>query len=174
MIYTKLAHSVSPIPLPAGIVTDDLTRNPYEIVPGHLTGLIINGDNKHKIIVFSIYLDCHDKHGDKNEAIRYTLGLIISSMNMPFVIMGDWQYTPEQLAETGWLEIIDGYIVAPDEPTCKQSGRKTDGSIIDYAVVSNWVAPKVVYIRVLDDMAFNLHKMVEMGVNFKAMVISEC
>ena len=49
-----------------------------------------------------------------------------------------------------WLETINGYVIATSEPTCKQNGRNTKGSILDYAVVSNWIVPVVNHIRVVD------------------------
>ena len=106
-------------------------------------------------------MDCHDKKSDENMAILMLIGLTVSHNKLPFVI-GDWPLTPQGLAAMSWLHTIDGYIVATDEVTCFQEGRNTEGSVIDYAVVSNLMAPMVDYIRVLDDWAYRPHKYVEL------------
>jgi len=173
MIYTKPAHKICPIPTPEGMDMPDSTRNPYDIIEGRLTGMIIHGRGGKSIMIFSVYMECGDKNSKVNCMIRYTLGLLIASTNLPYVIMGDWQVNPHELAELGWLETIEGYVVAPDEPTCKQEGRNTEGSIIDYAVVSNWVAPRIRHIRVLHDYAYNPHKYVELEMDYSCAVIEE-
>ena len=173
MIYTKPMHTICPIPIPDGMETPDGTRNPYEIIEGRLTGMIMHGRDQKSIMIFSVYMECGDINSHTNSMIRYTLGLLIASTNLPYIIMGDWQANPQTLSELRWLETIEGYIIAPDEPTCMQEGRNTDGSIIDYAVVSNWVVPRVRYIRVLQEYAFKPHKYVEMEVDFNCAVIEE-
>ena len=103
-------------------------------------------------MMINVYMDCHDKFGIKNKAIMYNLGIIIAAAKMPYILMGDWQLTPEELASVDWLNTIDVYIVAPDEVTCMLKNRNTSGSIIDYAVVSNWLVPIVKYINGLRTM----------------------
>ena len=107
-------------------------------------------------------MDCHDKKSDENMAILMLIGLTVSHNKLPFVMIGDWPLTPQGLAAMGWLHTIVGYIVATDEVTCFQEGRNTEGSVIDYAVVSNLMALMVDYIRVLDDWACRPHKYVEL------------
>ena len=85
-------------------------------------------------------MDCHDKFGTKNRAILYYVGLLVNAMKVSYIIMGDWQLTPQELASVGWLNTIDGYVIATEEVTCLMKNKNTQGSVIDFAVVSNWIA----------------------------------
>ena len=150
--YVRPSLCFYPIPIPDVIELENYKRNPYEIIPGHATGITLR---------------------TKNKAILYNLGAIISAAKMQYIIMGDWQLNPEELALIGWLNTINVHVIATDEITCRQKNRNTEGSVIDYAVVSNWVMPKVKHIRVTDDADFSPHKYVEMVIGFKGATISE-
>ena len=54
-------------------------------------------------------------------------------VNLPFVIMGDWNMAPEMLQQTGWVKKMQGEIMLPKgvQSTC------STGSLLDYAVASN-------------------------------------
>ena len=70
------------------------------------------------------------------------------------------------------VEIVDGYIVAPDEPTCCTSMAKT-GSVIDYAVISNRLTPMVEYIMADDNDPYQPHRRVIMKFHGNMTSISE-
>ena len=117
MLYTRPAIDICPVKLPEGMEIDSTMRNPYDLIPGHLTGMIINGWVKSRFMQFSIYLDGNSKTGAKNRAILMLIGLIVAHNQLPFIITGDWNLTPEELASMGWLHTIGGYIIATDDPT---------------------------------------------------------
>ena len=62
---------------------------------------------------------------------------MISTLKGPWVLAADFNCTPQQHEETGWLKMVCGRIVAPNLPTCKQR-------VIDFFVVSNNLAGMVV------------------------------
>ena len=70
------------------------------------------------------------------------MGMIIVANGLPFVALGDWNNSPEAIASSGWLHTIDGYVVAPEQPTCFPSHAKKR-STIDFAVVSNSLTPMI-------------------------------
>ena len=137
MTYVRPSLCIYPIPIPDVIELENHKRNPYEIIPGHVTGMVVKGWKNEAIMMINVYLDCHDKFGTKNKSILYSLGIIISTAKLLYIIMGDWQLNSEEPSTVGWLNTIDGYVIATDEITCMQKNRNTDGSVIDYAVVSN-------------------------------------
>ena len=47
-------------------------------------------------------------------AILLALGMLILANNLPYLLMQDWNNSPEELANTGWLHTIDGYVIAPE------------------------------------------------------------
>jgi len=54
---------------------------------------------------------------------------MIATLRGPWILGGDWQCTPDELREAGWLKIVKGVIYAPTAPTCGDR-------ILDYFVVS--------------------------------------
>ena len=51
------------------------------------------------------------------------------SLKGPWAIGGDWNCTPEELKQTGWLKIVKGITVAPEVNTC-------NSRVIDLLVAS--------------------------------------
>lgn len=95
------------------------TRNKYEIVAGHLSAVIINAWFYSRLLVLNSYLDQQDQLSTKNRAILMMAGVTIECLGIPFVIGADWNFTPKQIAETEWIDTINGKIVVPETPTCR-------------------------------------------------------
>ena len=57
----------------------------------------------------------------------------------PYVALCDWNCTPQQLANSGFLERIKGTIIHPRQSTC--------GRTVDFAVVADGLLPDVVHGR---------------------------
>lgn len=55
---------------------------------------------------------------------------VLNSVKGPWAIVGDWNCTPEELQQTGWLKLVQGATVAPKVHTCWQR-------IIDFFVISD-------------------------------------
>ena len=69
--------------------------------------------------------------------------------------------TPETLAGIGWLDTVDGYIVAPSEPTCKKNSG-SEGTTIDFAVLDNTLIPTVKSCELVEDDVYQPHCFVEL------------
>ena len=76
------------------------------------------------------------------------LGALVHTMNLPYVIVGDFNMTPEELIATQWIDQIRGQIVLPHATvsTCSNGGR-----VIDSAVISPVLARNVDLTVDLDD-----------------------
>ena len=64
-----------------------------------------------------------------NPGILASLVMFIQELRIPWMILGDWNCAPQELASTVFLKAVKGKLVAPLEATTSQ------GSSIDYAVV---------------------------------------
>ena len=67
------------------------------------------------------------------------------------MVAGDWNCTPEQLAETGWIGLVGGCICAPRAPTC-------NGKVYDYFVVSRCLRQSVHSVVTLVDGGLAPHR----------------
>jgi len=70
-----------------------------------------------------------------NMAKLSNLGAILKTVQAPWIVAGDWNCTPQQLAKTGWLELVDGEVVTAynTDYTCTLGV----GRMIDFVVVSH-------------------------------------
>ena len=76
---------------------------------------------------------------------------MINTVKGPWVRAADFNCTPQQLEEIGWLELVNGRIVSPNHPTCKKR-------VIDFFVVSNCMAGMVVGAVTVGDALCKPHK----------------
>ena len=94
------------------------------------------------------------KHVSNLDYLQAVAG-VLKSLRGPWVFAADFQNTPEQLRESGWLELVGGKIVAPTLPTCH---KRT----IDYFVVSKDLAGAVMGVLPVGDASCKPHKPVRM------------
>ena len=69
---------------------------------------------------------------------------IVCVLRGPWVIAGDWNIEPATLLASGWVDLVDGAIIAPQLPTCH-------GHIYDYFVISKTLAHAVAGIQRIED-----------------------
>lgn len=100
--------------MPCGIASN--LQNLYEVVPGHLSAVVVNGWGKSRFLAISVYMYVHDKFHGKNTAILLAIGMLITANALLYVVMGIWNNNPQDLASTGWLDTVDGYVIAPHIP----------------------------------------------------------
>ncbi len=74
----------------------------------------------------------------------------LGSLTGPWVVGGDWNLTPQQLAASGWLGLVGGVVCAPAKPTC-------NGSVYDYFVVAEGFADAVLGAVVIGDAEYSPH-----------------
>ncbi|CAK0802273.1 unnamed protein product, partial [Prorocentrum cordatum] len=69
------------------------------------------------------------------------VGTLVSTVQGPWLAIGDWNMTPKELAGTGWLSLVTGSVIAPfnTDYTCTLGS----GRMLDYMVVSQHAMPWV-------------------------------
>ena len=83
---------------------------------------------------------------DLLDTIAFTLGGLVG----PWILGGDWNCTPADLAATGWLQKVGGVIHAPNAPTC-------NGSVYDFFVVAAGISDQVRSTHVIGDVGLTQH-----------------
>ena len=78
----------------------------------------------------SCYLHCNwNQNRTFNLDLLQCISAMMATLRGAWIIGGDWQCTPDELRETGWLKIVKGVIYAPEAPTCGDR-------VLDFFVVS--------------------------------------
>lgn len=54
-----------------------------------------------------------DGLGPTNLALLTELAALVADLRGPWLIAGDWNLTPEMLAQSGWLQVVNGRAISP-------------------------------------------------------------
>ena len=134
--------------------------------------MVVNAWFSTRLLVLNVYLDQTDQLGVKNRAILMMAGVTIECLGIPYVMGGDWNLTPQQIIATEWINTIDGQVIAPEDPTCRPTPSHT-GKIIDYFIVSQWLAPLVLSIAIDKEDVYRPHCAVVMHIKIAPDLVYE-
>ena len=84
---TKAHVGITAPIMPVGLCADK--NNLYEVIPGHLAAVVVNGWVRSRFLAASVYMDVTDKFEVKNRAILLALGMLIVANGIPCLAMGD-------------------------------------------------------------------------------------
>ncbi|CAK0874185.1 unnamed protein product, partial [Prorocentrum cordatum] len=104
-----------------------------------------------------------------NAAKLANVGTLVSTIQGPWLAIGDWNMTPKELASTGWLAMVNGAIITPTntEYTCALGS----GRMLDYMVASQhavlWVESLLADFQAVEE-AGKAHYGLELQLNFDA------
>jgi hypothetical protein len=95
-----------------------------------------------------IYLPARstEEHAQARQDTLQDLACLLRHIRGCWVVVGDFNQHPEELAASRFLTFVQGTAVATKEATCRQGG----GSVIDYALIQANLAPAVSIERDLD------------------------
>ena len=79
-----------------------------------------------------------------------SMAFTLSGLVGPWILGGDWNCTPEDLAAIGWLRKVGGVIHAPSAPTC-------NGKVYDFFVVAEAISDQVQSTHVIAVAGFTPH-----------------
>ena len=83
-----------------------------------------------ELAVGNVYLESgKGPGGGVNPQLLAELAVFVQELRIPWIIAGDWNCTPEELASAGFLMLVKGRLLAPAQETT------TQGSEIDFGVV---------------------------------------
>ena len=140
-----------------------------EVVPGRAAVALWNGGAvPGGLVVASVYLECGVGMNDGNWQVVKSLATELRVMDRPFIIGGDFQQAPSELAEAGVMNLFeDAEVVwatgagAEAAGTCCTKGR---WSTIDYFIVSRALVQKVVCCEVELEAALRPHRPVKLTI----------
>ena len=84
-----------------------------------------------EILICSVYLPPGDLHCQARHATMQDLGTLGRQLRCCWILVGDWNQGPEEMANGGFPSFVHGAIVSTKRPTC----LKGKDSGIDYAIV---------------------------------------
>ena len=106
---------------------------------------------KRGIHIGSLYLtDTVGPSSPDNLKLLDYVASVLMAIKGPWIIGGDFNCTPQQLIETGFVELVGGVVQAPRDSTC---GLRT----MDFFIVSRDIAPAVLAVHCVSDGLFQPH-----------------
>ena len=95
-------------------------------------GFVFSGIRFHgwEMAIGNLYLESGvGPEGGVNPSLLAALALFLQELRIPWIVVGDWNCTHDELASSGFLQSVHGRLLAPLDATTSQ------GSSIDFGVV---------------------------------------
>ncbi len=113
----------------------------FEVIPARVLAVLIEAPGYRPFTAVTAYLEHGQGLGDRNMQIMEEIGMFLEAQGtgVPFVLGGDLQNDPSELARLGFATRTSATIVASRDPrgTCRSS---TATSELDYFIVHNHMA----------------------------------
>eukprot|EP00959_Pyramimonas_sp_CCMP1952_P184339 3854828-Pyramimonas_sp.AAC.1 len=90
-----------------------------------------------------------------NSRKMHNIARIVKSLDVPWLLVGDFNATPAEMAKSGWLDVLRARVVTPEgvEVSCT-SGK---GRMIDYAVVPDSFRPFLSQVMPVQNLPWGPH-----------------
>ena len=118
----------------------------------------------------SVFNLCGGATGPNQTKLTLLAGFILAlNARDIWVVAGDMNMTPQQLAASGWLDEVDGVIVVPhnSDHTCTVG---SDPRMIDYAIIAKGTEVFFPDLRAIDDGIWTSHYGLELTINADPLV----
>lgn len=96
-----------------------------------------------------------------NLRLLEAIAFVLTKLKGPWWLAGDWNCTPQDLTDTGWLQLVGGVVVAPASPTC-------NGKVYDFFVVAQQFSHNVLGCRTIRDAGLHPHSPTRIFLNGRA------
>jgi endonuclease/exonuclease/phosphatase family metal-dependent hydrolase len=78
-----------------------------------------------RVICTAVYLHVGEVWSERNLEIMQSLGSSLVALNQPFVIMGDFNMSPNEFSQDEFLNNVNASVVAPDTETFRQRDHRS-------------------------------------------------
>ena len=92
----------------------------------------------------SAYFWCSEGISPRNIALLQAIARVIRGLHGPWLLAADFNFTPQVLRGTGWLELVQGTLWTPKAPTCNFAeydyfviDRRLDHAVLGVAVIND-------------------------------------
>ena len=95
-----------------------------------------------KFAIFTCYFECGIGFPKSNLVRLAQLETVVRLLQLPFLILADWNATFDELLATGWVQRVAGEPVLPDVEFTRRKGKR----LIDFGVASRTMKIMLVYL----------------------------
>ena len=117
-----------------------------------ISAMIIRLQGVMLLLINAYFYDSIGFKNFSNQQIIQQVYLLTQLFNIPFMLYADFNCTPEDVVESGWLSMLFAQLLIPQGPTSKQSNR-----IIDFCIVSTSIFPLFSAIRLVFKVPWGPH-----------------
>ena len=102
-----------------------------------------------------MYLECGVGIGGQNGEILLVLFKHTLGHSLPWIAVGDWNNTPEELGRVEFLRLAGIRVLAPDDFTCDSGGAR---SVLDYGLAGRHLGKALQQPRTDGEIAMATHR----------------
>ena len=115
------------------------------------------------VLLVALYLTSGDAKSRENYTKFEQVTRLVKAVGSPFIIIGDFNQTPDQLIEWGVLTPMAGHVLAPRAALTCTSGT---GRLIDYVVCSKSLLP-VLHLQTEENVPWKPHVGLRLRLNMR-------
>ena len=116
------------------------------VVPGRVAMAFVRLPRLGLPAVYSVYLAVEGaaEAVETNGMVFKELAKHLASHRLPWICMGDWNLSPEQVAGLPWVQRAGAQVMATTQPTCHNTGADT---VRDFAMMHPHLAMLLKYLK---------------------------
>ncbi|CAK0827738.1 unnamed protein product [Prorocentrum cordatum] len=112
------------------LVAGELASRPLDLpglgrFDGRIVGRVINAGFDQGLEIYSVYLVNDIGVTGENSEILEVLGALLLCSKRPWIVQGDWNFTPAALQLSGWIQHVHGVLAASGQATCSARAPRT-------------------------------------------------
>ena len=129
----------------AALLAPEGLEHPLQYLRSRILARHFHAMLKRGVTLVTVYLEPGLRASGLNLWLLEVLAACILCFDGPWIAMGDWNMEPQELAQAGWLDTVNGKVAATSAATCAGGA----GAVLDYFVLSEAMAHLVQQVKVV-------------------------
>ena len=142
----------------AAVLAPEGLEHPLKYLQSRILARHFHAMLKRGVTLVTVHLEPGLRASGLNLWLLEVLAACILCFDGPWIAMADWNMEPNDLAQVGWLDTVNGKVAATSAAACAGGA----GAVLDYFVLSEAMAHLVQQVKVVDNSPTTPHSPVSL------------
>ena len=142
----------------AAVLAPEGLEHPLKYLQSRILARHFHAMLKRGVTLVTVHLEPGLRASGLNLWLLEVLAACILCFDGPWIAMADWNVEPNDLAQVGWLDTVNGKVAATSAAACAGGA----GAVLDYFVLSEAMAHLVQQVKVVDNSPTTPHSPVSL------------